>query len=186
MAAFNRDEAMAILKEHTENPNLIKHMRAVEAAMRAYAEKFGEDKDLWGITGLLHDFDYEKHPSPDEHPMFGIGILQKKGYPDEMLQAIKAHAPYLGVPRQSLLDKTLFGVDELTGFIVAVTLIQPSRKLADLKVSSVRKKMKQKGFARGVNREDIQTGADELGMDLDNHIAFVRDAMAEIADELGL
>lgn len=186
MAAMDRDAAMAILEAHTENRNLIKHMLAVEAAMRAYAQKFGEEEDLWGITGLLHDFDYEKHPTPDEHPMFGVGILQEKGYPEEMLHAIKAHAPYLGVPRESKLDKVLFAVDELTGLIVAVTLMQPARKLADLKVSSVRKKMKQKGFAKGVNREDIQTGADELDMDLEDHIAFVRDAMASIADELGL
>lgn len=186
MAAMDREVAMAILKEHTENPNLIKHMLAVEAAMRAYARKFGEAEDLWGITGLLHDFDYEKHPTPEEHPMFGMGILQGKGYPEEMLHAIKAHAPYLGVPRESKLDKALFAVDELTGFIVAVTLMQPSRKLADLKVSSVRKKMKQRGFAKGVNREDIQTGAEELDMDLEDHIAFVRDAMIEIGDELGL
>ena len=186
MAALDREVAMAILKEHTENPNLIKHMLAVEAAMRAYARKFGEAEDLWGITGLLHDFDYEKHPTPEEHPMFGVDILQEKGYPEKMLHAIKAHAPYLGVPRESKLDKALFAVDELTGFIVAVTLMQPSRKLADLKVSSVRKKMKQRGFAKGVNREDIQTGVEELDMDLEDHIAFVRDAMIEIGDELGL
>jgi putative nucleotidyltransferase with HDIG domain len=186
MVTLDREEAMAILEAHTENRNLIKHMLAVEAAMRAYARKFGEEEDLWGITGLLHDFDYEKHPTPEEHPMFGVGILQEKGYPEEMLHAIKAHAPYLGVPRESKLDKALFAVDELTGFIVAVTLIQPARKLADLKVSSVRRKMKQKGFAKGVNREDIQTGADELDIDLEDHIAFVRDAMASIADELGL
>ncbi len=181
-----REEAIELLNEHTENPNLIKHMLAVEAAMRAYASKLGEDEDLWGITGLLHDFDYEKHPTPEEHPMFGVGILQERQYPETMLHAIKAHAPYLGVPRESQLDKVLFAVDELSGFIVAVTLMQPSKKLSELKLSSVKKKLKQKGFARNVSREDIYSGADELGVDLEDHIGFVRDAMSEIADELGL
>ena len=184
--SLNRDDAFALLTEHTENINLIKHMLAVEAAMRAYARKFGRDENLWGITGLLHDFDYEKHPTPEEHPMFGVAILEEKGYPEAMIHAIKAHAPYLGVPRESLLDKVLFAVDELTGFIVAVTLIQPTKKLADLKVSSVRKKIKQKGFARNVSREDILIGAEELGIELDDHIAFVRDAMNDISDDLGL
>ena len=184
--ALDRNQAFALLTEHTENINLIKHMLAVEAAMRAYAQKFGEDENLWGITGLLHDFDYEKHPTPEEHPMFGVAILEAQGYPESLIHAIKAHAPYLGVPRESMLDKALFAVDELTGFIVAVTLMQPTKKLADLKVSSVRKKMKQKGFARNVAREDIVTGAEELDMPLEDHIAFVRDAMNAIAAELGL
>ena len=184
--SLNRDDAFTLLTEHTENINLIKHMLAVEAAMRAYARKFGRDENLWGITGLLHDFDYEKHPTPEEHPMFGVAILEEKGYPEAMIHAIKAHAPYLGVPRESLLDKALFAVDELTGFIVAVTLMQPTQKLADLKVSSVRKKIKQKSFARNVSREDILIGAEELGIELDDHIAFVRDAMNNISDDLGL
>jgi putative nucleotidyltransferase with HDIG domain len=186
MSLPSRDEAFQLLCDHTRNPNLIKHMLAVEAAMRAYARRFGQNEDLWGITGLLHDFDYEKHPTPEEHPMFGVRILEEKGYPEEMIHAIKAHATYLGVPRESLLDKALFAVDELTGFIVAVTLMQPSRKLADLKVSSVRKKLKQKGFARTVSREDIQTGVEELGIPREEHIAFVIEAMAGIADDLGL
>jgi putative nucleotidyltransferase with HDIG domain len=184
--APDRDAAYALLNEHTENPNLIKHMLAVEACLRAYAEKSGADADLWGIAGLLHDFDYEKHPTPEEHPMFGIGILTEKGYPEEILHAIKAHAPHLGVARESLLDKTLFACDELSGFVVAVTLMRPSKSLSDLKVSSVKKKMKQAGFARAVSREDIQTGADELGVSLDDHIAFVIDAMRSISAELGL
>ena len=184
--SLNRDDAFALLTEHTENINLSKHMLAVEAAMRAYARKFGRDENLWGITGLLHDFDYEKHPTPEEHPMFGVAILEEKGYPEAMIHAIKAHAPYLGVPRESLLDKALFAVDELTGFIVAVTLMQPTKKLADLKVSSVLKKIKQKGFARNVSREDIIVGAEELGIELADHIAFVRDAMNNISDDLGL
>jgi len=184
--SLDRKQAYALLTEHTENINLIKHMLAVESAMRAYARKFGEDEDLWGITGLLHDFDYEKHPTPEEHPMFGVAILKEQGYPKPLIHAVKAHAPYLGVPRESRLDKALFAVDELTGFIVAVTLMQPTKKLSDLKVSSVRKKMKQKGFARNVSREDIVTGSEELNMELEDHIAFVRDAMNDIADELGL
>ena len=182
----NRQEAYDLLCEYTKNPNLIKHMLAVEAAMRAYAIRFGENTDLWGLTGLLHDFDYEKHPSPEEHPMVGIGILTEKGYPEEMLQAIKAHAPYLGVPRHTMLDKALVACDELTGFIVAVALMRPSKSLSDLKVSSVKKKMKQSGFARGVNREDIITGAEELGVSLEEHISFVIEAMRGISDQLGI
>jgi putative nucleotidyltransferase with HDIG domain len=180
-----RQEAYNLLCEHTDNLNLVKHMLAVEAILRTYARKQGEDEDLWALTGLLHDFDYEKHPTPEEHPMFGIGILTEIGYPDEMLHAIKAHAPYLGVPRESTLDKALFAFDELSGFIVAVALMRPSKSLDDLKVSSVKKKMKQAGFARAVSREDIQTGADELGVTLEDHIAFAIDAMREISDELG-
>ena len=181
-----RDEALNLLRTHTENENLIKHMLAVEAAMRAWARKLGENEELWGLTGLLHDFDYEQHPTPEEHPMFGIRILQEKRFPEEMIHAIEAHANYLGIPRTSNLDKALFAVDELTGFIVAVTLMQPTRKLADLKVSSVRKKMKQKGFARNVNREDIEGGAAKMDISLNDHIAFVADAMQGISDELGL
>ena len=183
---LSRAAAFELLKTHTQNENLIKHMLAVEAALIAYARKFGEDELLWGITGLLHDFDYEKHPTSEEHPMAGIGILEDLNYPTALLHAIKAHAPYLGVPRESLLDKALFASDELTGFIVAVALMRPSRSLADLKVSSVTKKLKQTGFARGVNREDIATGAEEIGVPLNDHIAFVIDAMKEISNDLGL
>lgn len=186
MALPDRSEAMLLLREHTENENLVKHMLAVEASMRSHARRCEEPENLWGITGLLHDFDYEKHPTPEEHPMFGVRILEERGYPDEMIHAIKAHATYLGVARDSLMDKSLFAVDELTGFIVAVTLMRPSGMLTDLKVSSVRKKMKQSGFARNVSREDIQTGADELGMSLEEHISFVIDAMKGISEDLGL
>lgn len=186
MVVPDRAEAMALLREHTENENLVKHMLAVEACMRACARRFGEDEDLWGITGLLHDFDYEKHPTPEEHPMVGVRIMEERGYPEEMIHAVKAHATYLGVPRESRLDRALFAVDELTGFVVAVTLMQPSRKLADLKVSSVMKKMKQKGFARNVSREDIAIGAEELGVSLEAHVAFVIQAMTAVSDDLGL
>lgn len=182
----SRDDALALLRTHTKNENLIKHMLAVEAATRAYAIKLDENPDLFGLTGLLHDMDYEKHPTPEEHPLVAVGILDDLGYPEEMLQAIKAHAPYLGVPHESVLDKTLFACDELTGFIVAVALIRPSKSLSDLKISSVTKKMKQSGFARGVSREDIHTGAEELGQSLNDHIGFVIDAMRGISDDLGL
>lgn len=186
MSLPTRDSAMALLREHTANPNLVKHMLAVEAAMRAYARRFGEDEDLWGITGLVHDFDYEKHPTPEEHPMVGVRILQDLDWPEEVLEAIKGHAPYLGVPRESTMAKALFAVDELTGFIVAVALTRPSKKLEDVKVSSVKKKMKQSGFARNVSRDDIRQGASELGVDLDEHIATVIEAMQGISDDLGL
>ncbi len=186
MALPSRHAAFNLLCEHTENPNLIKHMLAVEVCMRAYAVKSDADPDLWGITGLLHDFDYEKHPTPDEHPMFGIAILTELGYPEEMIHAIKGHAPYLGVARESPLDKALFACDELSGFIVAVTLMRPSKSLSDLKVSSVKKKMKQAGFARGVSREAIRTGADELEIPIEDHIAFCINAMQSVSDALGL
>lgn len=183
---IDRSDAFDLLQRHTQNENLIKHMLAVEAALIAYARKFDEDENLWGITGLLHDFDYEKHPTPDEHPKVGIGILGELGYPEALLHAIKAHAPYLGVPRESLLDKTLFACDELTGFVVAVALIRPSKSLSDLKVSSVTKKLNQAGFARAVSRSDIQQGAEELGVEFNDHIAFVIDAMKKISDRLDL
>lgn len=183
---MNRDDAMALLREYTKNENLIKHMLAVEAAMRAYARKYGEDEEMWGITGLLHDFDYERWPSLEDHPLKGAEILQEKGYPEEVIYAIKSHNTLLGLPRKSLMDKTLFAVDELTGFITAVTLVRPSKSLEEVEVKSVRKRMKDKAFARGVNREDIIQGAAELGVDLDEHIAFVIEAMKGIAKELGL
>lgn len=183
---LNRSDAFELLRTHTQNENLVKHMLAVEAALRAYALKFEEDETLWGITGLLHDFDYEKHPTPDEHPEVGIEILEGLGYPEALLHAIRAHAPYLGVPRDSLLDRTLFACDELAGFIVAVALMRPSKSLTDLNVSSVTKKLKQAGFARAVSRDDIRVGAEELGIDLNDHIAFVIEAMRGISDDLGL
>lgn len=183
---MNRDDAMALLREYTKNENLIKHMLAVEAAMRAYARKYGEDEEMWGITGLLHDFDYERWPSLEDHPLKGAEILQDKGYPEEVIYAIKSHNTLLGLPRKSLMDKTLFAVDELTGFITAVALVRPSKSLKEVEVKSVQKRMKDKAFARGVNREDIIQGAAELGVDLDEHIAFVIEAMRGIAKELGL
>ncbi len=183
---MNRDEAFELLKEYTKSESLIKHALAVEAAMRAYARKFGEDEEKWGITGLLHDFDYEKYPDMKEHALKGAEILAEKGYPEDVVHAVKAHNEYHGVPRESLLDKTLFAVDELCGFITAVTLVRPSKKLEEVKVKSVKKKLKDKSFARQVNREEIRKGAEELGVDLDEHIAFVIEALKPVAQDLGL
>ncbi|MCD6519454.1 MAG: HDIG domain-containing protein [Anaerolineae bacterium] len=181
-----REDAWKLLTEHTKNPNLIKHALAVEAAMRAYARRFGEDEELWGITGLIHDFDYEEHPTAEEHPLVGAKILEELGWPSEIIEAVKGHAEYLNVPRETLMAKALFAVDELTGLIVACTLVRPDKSIHSLKVKSVRKKWKDKSFARGVSREDIERGAAELGVDLNEHIAIVIEAMQSIAEELGL
>ncbi len=182
---MNREESWKLLCEWTESDSLRKHMLAVEAAMRAYARKFGEDEEKWGVTGLLHDMDYEKHPTPDEHPMVGVRELESRGYPEDVLHAIKGHADYLNVPRDTLMAKTLYAVDELSGFIVACALVRPEG-LEGLKAKSVRKKMKQRSFAAAVNREDIVRGAEELGVDLGEHIEFVAGALREISDVLGL
>jgi putative nucleotidyltransferase with HDIG domain len=168
----------------TESDSLRKHMLAVEAAMRAYARRFGEDEEMWGITGLLHDMDYEKHPTPDEHPMVGVTELERRGYPEEVIHAIKGHADYLDVPRDTLMSKTLYAVDELSGFIVACALMRPEG-LENMKAKSVRKKMKQKSFAAAVNRDDIVRGAEELGVDLNEHIEFVAHALRKRSSELG-
>jgi putative nucleotidyltransferase with HDIG domain len=159
-------------------------MLAVEAAMQAYARRFGEDEEKWGVTGLLHDMDYEKHPTPDEHPMVGVRELERRGYPEDVLHAIKGHADYLDVPRDTRMSKTLYAVDELSGFIVACALMRPEG-LENMKAKSVRKKMKQKSFAAAVNRDDIVRGAEELGVDLNEHIEFVAAALRERSDELG-
>jgi len=181
---MDREEALKLLRKYTKNENLVKHGLAVEAAMRAYARRFGEDEELWGITGLLHDFDYERYP--EEHPLRGAKLLEELGYPQDVIHAIKAHADFTGVKRESLLDKTLFAVDELTGLIVATALVRPTKSLGEVKVRSVRKKMKDRSFARGVSREDIARGAEELGVELDEHIGVVLAAMQGIAAELGL
>lgn len=181
-----RENAWALLQEYTTNPSLIKHALAVEAAMRAYARKFGEDEEQWGITGLLHDFDYEKYPTPEEHPFVGSKILREKGYPEEVVRAILGHANYSGVPRDTLMARALYACDELTGFITAVALVRPSKSIFDVDVRSVKKKLKDKAFARGVNRDDVRRGAEELGMDWEEHVQFVIDAMKEAADVLGL
>ena len=188
---MTRDEALALMHEHTASDALRKHMYAVDAAMRAYARKFGEDETAWGIVGLLHDFDYERFPndahSPTEgHPSWGVRLLQERGLDDASCQAILGHAPYTGVPRDSLLAKTLFAVDELCGFLVACALVRPSRSFADLEVRSVRKKLKDKAFARGVSRPDIAQGTEELGVPLDDHIAFLLESLRPEEARLGL
>jgi putative nucleotidyltransferase with HDIG domain len=181
-----REEAWELLTEWTQNPNLLKHALAVEAAMRFYARKFGEDEDLWGVTGLIHDFDYERNPEAPAHPTVGMEVLREKGWPEEILSAIAGHAPYLGVPRETPMEKTLFAVDELCGFVTAVAYMRPSRTLAEVDVAAVRKKLKQVGFARAVSREDIQQGAEELGVPLDEHIANCIEALQGISSDLGL
>jgi putative nucleotidyltransferase with HDIG domain len=183
---LNRNSAFELLTQHTKSDSLIKHMLAVEACMRAYAVKFGEDAARWGIVGLLHDFDYEMFPNPPDHPEKGAVILKTHGYPDDVIYAIRSHAEYTGCPRNSPMDKTLFACDELVGFITAVTLVRPDRKIRGLEPRSVRKKMKDKAFARSVNRDDIIRGAEELGVELDEHIAFCIRAMEEAAESLGL
>jgi predicted hydrolase (HD superfamily) len=182
---MNRTDAITLLKEYTKSDALLKHMYAVESAMRAYAKKFNEDEEKWGITGLLHDFDYEMYPEAPDHPLKGSEILKTKGYPDDVRTAILGHATYTGVPRESQMAKALYASDELCGFIMACSVIRPN-KIADLEVSSVKKKLKDKGFARNVNREDITQGCAELGVPLDEHIAFVIAAMKSISAELGL
>ncbi len=188
---MTREEALALMQEYTASDALRKHMHAVEAAMRAYARKTGADEEAWGIVGLLHDFDYERYPndahSPtEEHPSFGVRLLRERGLPDEMCQAILGHAAYTGVPRETPMAKTLFAVDELCGFLVACALVRPSRSLMDLEVKSVKKKLKDKAFARGVNREEVVQGAAELGVPLDEHIQFVIEALRPVEERLGL
>lgn len=183
---MNRQDAFALLTGYTKKDGLIKHALAVEAAMRAYAKKFGEDEEAWGIVGLIHDFDYEKYPSMEDHPFKGVEILRQRGYPEEWIEAILGHGDHTGVPRKTQMAKTLYAVDELSGFITAVAYVRPNKKLAEVKVKSVKKKMKDKAFARQVSREDIRRGAEELGVDLDEHIDFVIKAMQQISDELGL
>lgn len=184
---MTRGEAWAVLTEHTSNPNLLKHMLGVEAVMRAYARRFGEDEDRWGIVGLLHDLDYERNPSREAgHPFKGVEILRGRGVDETVLRAILSHADYSGVPRETLMEKALFAADELSGFVIAVALVKPNRALAEVDVASVRKKMRDKAFARGVRREDIVAGAAELRVSLDDHIASVIGALQGIAPELGL
>lgn len=183
---MNRESAWSLLCEYTQSESLRKHMLAVEACMRAYALKLGEDPELWGLTGLLHDFDYEKYPTPQEHPFVGNKVLEERGYSDEVRRAILSHADYSGVKRESPMEKALFACDELAGFITATALVKPGKSLAEVDARSVRKKMKDKAFARSVSRDDIVNGAAELGVDLEEHISFCIDAMRGIAAELGL
>jgi len=184
---MNRQAAWELLTEYTQSESLIKHALAVEAALRAYAAKFGEDPETWGIVGLIHDFDYERYPSAEAgHPFKGAEELRARGYPEFVVKAVLSHAEYSGVPRETLLEKTLFACDELCGFITAAALIRPTKSVLDLEATSVRKRMKDKAFARNVKREDILKGAEELGVELTEHVTFVIKAMQGIANELGL
>jgi putative nucleotidyltransferase with HDIG domain len=182
----NRGVAWSILTEFTKGDGLRKHARAVEASMRAYAARFGEDPDRWGIAGMLHDFDYEMHPRAPHHPMKGAEILVARGLPADIVYAILSHADYSGMPRVSLLDRALYACDELTGFVHACALVRPGKVVTGLPPASVRKKLNDKAFARTVNRDDVYRGATELGVELDAHIAFVVDALAGVAPEVGL
>ncbi len=181
-----REQAWQLLTEWTQNPNLLKHALAVEAAMRAYARRFGEPEDAWALAGLLHDLDYERYPQLEVHPLRGVEELRRRGYPPDVIDAILGHNSYHGHPRRTPMARALFACDELTGFIVAVALVRPSRDLDDVTVEAVKKKFKDKAFARGVNREDIFQGAEELGVPLDEHIQTVIDAMRSVKDVLGL
>jgi len=188
---MNRTEALALMEQHTQSPALRQHMLAVEAAMRAYAGTYGGDTDAWGVVGLLHDFDYEAYPnsehSPTEgHPAWGVKLLRERGLSEDQCRAILGHASYSGVPRDSAMAKALFAVDELCGFLVACVLVRPSRSFTDLEVSSVKKKLKDKAFARGVNRDDVRIGAEELGVPLDDHIAACIAALRPVEQTLGL
>jgi putative nucleotidyltransferase with HDIG domain len=188
---MNYDQALELMHQYTESDALRKHMYSVETAMRAYAAKLGEDEEKWGIVGLLHDFDYEKYPNDaqsatEEHPSTGVAILKERGVEQDILDAIMGHAHFTGVPRETDMAKTLFAVDELCGFLVACALVRPSRSFSDLKVKSVKKKLKDKGFARAVNREEIAQGAEDLALDFDPHVTFVIEALRPIEARLGL
>jgi putative nucleotidyltransferase with HDIG domain len=180
------NSAVELMHEYVKNENLRKHMYCVSEAMRQYAKKYEEDEEKWATVGLLHDFDWEIHPNAEEHPAKGSEILKDKGYSEEIRKAILSHADYTGVPRESLMEKALYACDELSGFIVACALVQPTKKLEDVKVESVKKKFKKKEFARNVNREDMVKGAEELGIPVDEHIEFVLGALRGISDKLGL
>jgi putative nucleotidyltransferase with HDIG domain len=183
---MNRSEALDIVHEYVKNENLVRHMLAVESAMRFYAAKFNEDQETWGITGILHDFDWEIHPTLEEHPLAGAPILRDKGVPDEIIRAVLSHADHTGIPRQTQMEKALYACDEITGLITAVALVRPSRSLSDLEASSIKKKWKDRAFAAGANRDEIAKAAQEFGIDLWEHVGNVILAMRTIAPELGL
>lgn len=183
---IDRERAWSILTEFTRSDSLRKHARAVEASMRAYAARYDEDPETWGIAGMLHDFDYEMHPRAPRHPMKGAEVLAARGVQPEVIYAVLAHADYSGIPRVSLLDRALYACDELSGFVHACALVRPRRAITGLEVASVRKKLRDKAFARTVNRDDVYRGAAEIGLDLDEHIAFVIGALTDIAPEIGL
>jgi len=183
---YDRQAAWDLLCEYTKTEPLRKHALAVEAAMRAYARKLDGDEEQWAAVGLLHDFDYEVHPTLEEHPLKGAEIMRQRGWPEEIIYAVMCHADYLGLERKTPMDRAIYAVDELTGLIIAVALVRPNKSIQEVDVKAVRKKMKDKGFARAVNRDDIVKGAGQLGVDLDEHIAFVIEALRPVATELGI
>ena len=183
---MTREETLALVREYVKNESLVRHMLAVEAAMRYYAEQLGEDAELWGEVGLLHDFDWEIHPTLEEHPQAGVPILRQRGVSEEVIRAVLSHADHTGVPRQSRMEKALYACDEITGLVTAVALVRPSHSLMDLEASSVKKKWKDRAFAAGANREEIAKATDEFGMELWTHVGNVITAMRRIAPELGL
>ena len=183
---MDRETANLVVEEHAKSDSLRKHLLAVETCMRAYARKAGEDEELWGIAGLVHDFDWEVCPTPESHPTFGAEILKSRGFSDEIVRAVLSHGNHTGITRDSLMEKTLFACDELSGFVTAVALVRPTKSLSDTKVSSVKRKFKDKRFAASVSREDMVQGAQELGIELDEHIAFIIEALKPVASELGL
>ena len=183
---MNRKDALEIVHQYVKNPNLVKHMLAVEAAMRFYARKFNEDEEKWAVAGLLHDFDWEIHPTMEEHPLAGEPILREHDVPEEIIHAVLSHADHTGIPRETLMERALYACDEITGLITAVALVRPSRALYDLKPKSVKKKWKDKSFAAGANREEMEKGAAELGIDLWEHVGNVIKAMDSVAETLDL
>ena len=186
MDMMDRENTLEFLSRHVQTDVLMKHLLTVEASMRGYARRFGEDEDRWGIAGLLHDFDWEICPTPESHPTYGAQILRDASYPEDMIRAVLTHGEHTGIPRESLMEHTLFAVDELSGFVRAVALVRPSKSLDEVTPRSVRRKMKDKAFAKDVNRDDILKGADELGVDLDEHIAFVVESMKPVSIRIGL
>ena len=186
MDVMSREQTLEFLKVHVKTEMLMKHLYAVEASMRGYARKFGGDEERWAIAGLLHDFDWEICPTPQDHPTYGAEILRHHGYPEDIVRAVLTHGEHTGIPRESQMEHTLFAVDELSGFIRAVALVRPSKTLDEVTPRSVRKKMKDKAFAKDVNRDDIQKGADELGVDLDEHIMFIVESMKPISEQIDL
>ena len=186
MDVMNRDNTLEFLSRHVQTDVLMKHLLTVEASMRGYARKYSEDEERWAIAGLLHDFDWEICPTPESHPTYGAEILRETGYPEDIIRAVLTHGEHTGIPRESLMEHTLFAVDELSGFVRAVALVRPSKSLDEVSPRSVRRKMKDKAFAKDVNRDDIAKGASELGVDLDEHIAFVVESMKPVSVRIGL
>ena len=186
MGLMNRDSTLEFLGQHVKTDMLMKHLLSVEASMRGYARKYGEDEERWAIAGLLHDFDWEICPTPESHPTYGAGILREAGYPEDIIRAVLTHGEHTGIPRESLMEHTLFAVDELSGFVRAVALVRPNKSLDEVSPRSVRRKMKDKAFAKDVSRDDIQKGANELGVDLDEHISFIVESMKPVSVRIGL